>query len=178
MRQEFVDPVVFLRRQPHEDVLQIGIRIVPIEPCRLDRIMMATARWPPRSDPANSLFDRPGPDLVLHPVVVDLRIAITEIARERLPALEAVVDGPCSTRGVEPVLASYPIAKRYSTEIVPAAPTYVAKAGPTPAPATARCRTLYADRGSPRPTRTCRGSTGVRSATRQSRRAPHWRYRP
>jgi hypothetical protein len=59
--------------------------------------MTAAARLPARKLPANSQFCRPsaiGPDAVLHPVVVDGHVAVVQEARERLPAVEAVVDRP------------------------------------------------------------------------------------
>lgn len=37
MRQQVGDLMVFLRRQPRDHVLQIGVRIVAIEPRRLDQ---------------------------------------------------------------------------------------------------------------------------------------------
>lgn len=45
-----------LRRQACEHVLQIGIRIMPIQPRRLDQLMIAAARFPLRSDRAKSQF--------------------------------------------------------------------------------------------------------------------------
>lgn len=64
--------------------------------------MMAAAHCPPRSAPrtTSSSADRPGPDLILHPGVVDRRLAVVEIAHQRFPALEAVVDGACGKTGV------------------------------------------------------------------------------
>src|SRR3546814_8980506 len=47
----------------------------------------------------------PVPDLVLHPFVVDGRVAVLKIACQRLPALEAVVDGARRTRAVGHPLA-------------------------------------------------------------------------
>lgn len=37
MRQQVGDLADFLRLQTHKHALEIGIRIVPIQPCRLDR---------------------------------------------------------------------------------------------------------------------------------------------
>jgi hypothetical protein len=37
MRQQLVNFTRPLRRQAREDVLQIGVRIMPIQPCRLDQ---------------------------------------------------------------------------------------------------------------------------------------------
>lgn len=51
--------------------------------------------------------DRPWPCLVLDPVIVDRRIAIIQVACERFPALEAVVDGPRRARAIRHTLALY-----------------------------------------------------------------------
>jgi len=89
MRQQLGDLVVFLRRQTREYVLQIGIRIMPIEACRLDqahdgRRPLAAAQ---RSGKQPVLAAQcHWPDLVFHPIVVDRHIAIIQVARERLPA--------------------------------------------------------------------------------------------
>jgi len=50
MRQQVGDLMVFLRRQPREHVLKIGIRIVAIETCRLDQAhdggrALAVTQW-------------------------------------------------------------------------------------------------------------------------------------
>jgi hypothetical protein len=38
MRQQFRDPARWLRRQPRQNILEVGIRIVPVELGRLDQI--------------------------------------------------------------------------------------------------------------------------------------------
>jgi len=61
------------------------------------KLMTAAARCPAISVPANSQFLRPvaqGPDLLLIEVVVDQQCRIVQVARERNPALQAVVDCP------------------------------------------------------------------------------------
>lgn len=96
MRQQLSDLVVFLRGQAREHVLHIGIWVVPIEPCRLDQAHDGGRALAPaqraREQPVRTP-DRPGADLVLHPIVVDQRITVVKVACQRLPALEAVVDG-------------------------------------------------------------------------------------
>ncbi len=66
---------------------------MPIEPCRLDQAHNGGRALAPaqraREQPVRTP-DRPGADLVLHPIVVDRRIAVVKVARQRLPALEAV----------------------------------------------------------------------------------------
>lgn len=56
--------------------------------------MIAAARFPARSEPANNQFALQGPraNLVFQPIVVDRYVPIGQITRERLPALEAVVE--------------------------------------------------------------------------------------
>jgi hypothetical protein len=95
MRQQLFDPAGRVRWQPLEHVLEVGVRIVPVELGRVHQAHHRAARLPARRLPANSQFaaQRNRPDLVLHPVVVDRQFAVVDVARERCPALEAVVDG-------------------------------------------------------------------------------------
>ena len=41
------------------DVREVGVRVVPVEPGRVMRLMIAAARLPARKLPANSQFERP-----------------------------------------------------------------------------------------------------------------------
>ena len=60
VRQQFIDAAHRLRWQPREDILQIRVRVVSVEPCRLDQaIMIAAALWPARKLPANNQVERP-----------------------------------------------------------------------------------------------------------------------
>lgn len=59
MRQHLIDFTRPLRRQMREHVLQVSIRIMTIQPCRLIKLMIAAARLPLRSDPVKSQFLRP-----------------------------------------------------------------------------------------------------------------------
>ncbi len=60
------------------------------------KLMMAAARWPARSEPANSQLDLPMRwcGCGFPPIVVRWQITVIDVARERLPALQAVVDSP------------------------------------------------------------------------------------
>jgi len=64
--------------------------------------MTAAARLPARNEPANNQFERPMamPDLVLDPIVINGQLTIIEVARERLPSLQGVVQGSCCGRTV------------------------------------------------------------------------------
>ena len=79
-----IDLAVFLRWQARKHVLHIGIRIMPIEPCRLDQAHDGGRALAPaqraREQPVRTP-DRPGADLVLHPIVVDRCIAVVKVAR-------------------------------------------------------------------------------------------------
>lgn len=59
MREQFVDLTRRLRRQVRESVLQVGIRIMSIEPRRLDQAHDRRCPFPLRNEPANSQFERP-----------------------------------------------------------------------------------------------------------------------
>lgn len=97
MRQQFFDAAVGQRRQPREHILQIGIRIMPIEPGRLDQAHHGS-RPPSRPQRAREqpvlAPKRHRPDLVFDPVVVDRQATIVQVARERRPAFQAVIQGP------------------------------------------------------------------------------------
>jgi hypothetical protein len=59
MRQQFTDASSRMRRQAREDVLQIGIRIVPVELGRLNQAHVAAARLPARNEDADRQFFLP-----------------------------------------------------------------------------------------------------------------------
>lgn len=59
MRQQLVNLACSLRRQPRQHILEISIRIMPVDARRLDQTHDRPARLPLRSDPANNQFDRP-----------------------------------------------------------------------------------------------------------------------
>ncbi len=69
--------------------------------------MIAAARLPLRSDPANnrSTARRSRPDQVLDLVVVDGHSTIFQVARQRYPAFEAVIQGLCRSRALGHKLA-------------------------------------------------------------------------
>ena len=96
MRQQLANLTGLVRGQALQHVAQIGMRIVAIELGRLDQThddsralaCQQRARKQPVLAPNGN-----GPDLVLDPVVVDGQPAVVDEARERLPPLEAVVQG-------------------------------------------------------------------------------------
>ena len=64
MRQQLIDLTRLLRRQPREHILEICIRIMPIDARRLDqthdrRCPLPAARCPLRSAPADNQLERP-----------------------------------------------------------------------------------------------------------------------
>lgn len=87
MRQRLSDPAVFVRRQPRRHALQMGIQIVLIQPRRLDQAHDGSRALPAaqraREQPVRTP-DRPGADVVLHPVVVDRRIAVVKAVSQFL----------------------------------------------------------------------------------------------
>ena len=95
MRQQFGDSAVALSRQARQDILEVGIRVVPVElggsnqthDCR-----GSLARSQRSSEQPVRAADCPGTDLVFDPVVIDRNAAIAEVARQRYPALQAVID--------------------------------------------------------------------------------------
>ena len=82
-----------LRRQPRERVLEISIRIMPVDARWLDqahdrRRPLAAAQRPGKQSVRSP--KRPRPDQVLELVVVDVHSTIFQVARERCPAFMAV----------------------------------------------------------------------------------------
>ena len=95
MRQQFADAARALGGQPFEDVFEVSIGIVAIEPGRLNQAhdCGGTLSRPQRSrkQPIRAAqCDRA--DSVLDPVVVDGQRAVVKEARQRLPTPEAIVD--------------------------------------------------------------------------------------
>ena len=68
----------------------------PLSLAVASRLWMMAARCPARSEPTKSQFFFPSDraDGVLRRVVVDGQGAVGEVALQRRPAFEAVVDGP------------------------------------------------------------------------------------
>ena len=96
MRQQLPDLTGPLCRQPRQHILEIGIRIMPIHARRLDqahdrRGPFATAQRPGKQPVRAS--ERPWPYLVLHLIVVDRHSPIVQVARQRYPAFQAVIEG-------------------------------------------------------------------------------------
>lgn len=74
MRQQFTHQPSWLRRQALKNVLEIGIRVQPVEPGRLHQAhdrCRPMARTQRAGEQPVRTSNRDGPYLVLHPVVVD-----------------------------------------------------------------------------------------------------------
>ena len=102
MRQEFSDQMVFVRGQALQHILEVGVRVVPVESGALNQAhdCSRTLACPQRAcEQPVFLSNRNGPDLVFCPVVVDRQLPIIQKARECAPAFEAVVDGVPSLLG-------------------------------------------------------------------------------
>jgi hypothetical protein len=99
MREQFANTTGGLQWQPFQDVFQIGVGIMAVEPGRVNQAhdgrgplagAQAAGKQPVVAADGNRA------DLVLDPVVVDRQMTIIEIARERSPAAKAVIDRPGS----------------------------------------------------------------------------------
>jgi hypothetical protein len=78
--------------------------------------MMTAARCPARGEPANSQFFSTHlirTDTALDPVIIDGQIAVIDVAGQRLPMFEAVVDrfGDRRSVGHFPALTRQPLAQ-------------------------------------------------------------------
>lgn len=96
MRQQISNLTGPLRGQAHQHILEIGIRIMSIHACRLDQAHdcsrpFATAQRPGKQ-PVRAT-ECPWPYLVLDLIVVDGHSPIVQVARQRYPALQAVLEG-------------------------------------------------------------------------------------
>ena len=90
MRLQFLDAAVRLRGQTREHVLEVEVRIVPIELGRLhqthDRSGALACLQTSRKQSVLAP-ERDGPDLVLDPVIVDGYLRVGQVMRECDPAL-------------------------------------------------------------------------------------------
>lgn len=101
MRQQFTVAAGRLRGQAFEHVTQLGIRVMPVHACRVDQAHDrggALARAQAASEQPVIPTDRDGSDQVFDAIVVRCQAAIVEVAGQRCPAPEAVVDRPGSRR--------------------------------------------------------------------------------
>lgn len=108
MRQQFVNAAGRLRGQALEDVAQIGVGIVAIEPRRVHKAhdgRSPLAGTQAAGEQPVIAPDGDRPDLVLDPVVVDRQFTVVDVARQRRPAVQAVADGLGSGRSVGHLLA-------------------------------------------------------------------------
>ena len=111
-----------LGRQACEHVLEVDIRIVPIELCRTDQ---AHDRYSPLSRPQRTCkqpvraVDSPPPDLIFHPIVIHGNVTVVQVARERRPSLETVVERLPDRRAVRHAfsLNDHPPVQRISNRL-------------------------------------------------------------
>lgn len=94
MRQQLRKLTGPLRQQTCQHIFEIGIRVMPVVPHRLDQThdrsrTFATAQRP--SEVPVLAPQRPGPYLVLTPVIVNGYSPVIEVARQRRPALQALI---------------------------------------------------------------------------------------
>lgn len=117
MRQQLANLTGLVRRQPLQHIAQVGMRIKPIELFRLDQAHDGgrTLASQQRACKQPVLApNRNGAHLVLDPVVVDGQSAVVDEPRERLPALEAIVQRPGRgpTVGHQAALRQHPFVQR------------------------------------------------------------------
>ena len=94
MRQQLIDQTRPLRGQTREHVLQISIYIMSIQSRRLDHNHDRRRRFSAaqRSGEESVLASKsPWPDLILTPIVFYGDDPIIQVARQRCPALQAVI---------------------------------------------------------------------------------------
>ena len=96
MRQQAIDFGVPRRQQALKHIPQVRLRIQAVDLRRLGQahdVGRALAAAQGAHDQLVAEPQRPRPDLVLHPVVVDGQLPVAEIAYQRRPAFQAVIDG-------------------------------------------------------------------------------------
>lgn len=152
---QFSDLVVFQRGQARKRVLQIGIRIVPIQP----RTARPVPRAPQSGHRARPIFPsgvRPSRAVAVRRGGPGMRYAWSTVcpsgSRQRYWRL-AGLSGATTPRSRLPR-------------------PHAARANPAPAPATGRCRPRRGGHATHPPIRTCLGSTGARPTALRSRRVP------
>src|SRR5438309_5684124 len=118
VRKKFLDPTSGMGRYALEDISKISIRIVSVELGRLDEAhdgggTLASAQRSRKEPVAAAERDRA--DAVFDVIVVDRQIAIFEVASERCPTAQAVIDCFAGSRPVRhlPSLASEPLAQGF-----------------------------------------------------------------
>jgi hypothetical protein len=127
MRQQFFDSTGGLGRQALEDVLEIAVRIVSVEFHGLDQAHdgggpLAGAERSCK-EPITSA-ERHRADAIFDMIVVDWQIAILEVASERCPTTQAVVDCFACGRPVRqlPTLTSEPPWRSFGCSAGPKCP--------------------------------------------------------
>ncbi|RMO09379.1 hypothetical protein ALQ47_101005 [Pseudomonas cichorii] len=101
MRQQLIDFTRALRRQAREDILQIRVRIMTIQPRRLDQThdhrRPFTAEQRPCKEPVLAPKS-PWSDLVLRPIIINGYGPVIEVARQRCPTFETVIECSADSR--------------------------------------------------------------------------------
>ena len=108
MRQELCNLAVLVGGQPHQDILEVGVRVMPVEPGTLDQAhdgSGALARAQRSGEQPVRAAHGHGPDLVFHPVVVDGQLPVIQETHERAPAPQAVVKRLGRSRAVQELAA-------------------------------------------------------------------------
>ena len=104
MRQQLVDLSCRLCRQPGQYVLEIGVRLEPVQFGRVQQQTHHGGRALASPERARKQPVRPAdgnrPDLTLHAVVVRRQVAVVDEPRQRFSVLQAVVDGLGCRRSV------------------------------------------------------------------------------
>lgn len=103
MRQQLRNLTGPLRRQTRQHIFEIGIRVMPVVARRLDqthdRSRTFTTAQRPGEEPVLAP-QRPRPYLVLTPIIVNGYSPVIEVARQRGPAFQAVIQGFADGRTV------------------------------------------------------------------------------
>lgn len=96
MRKQISDLTGPLRGQPRQHIFEIGIRIMPIHTRRLDQAHDCSRPFTTAQRPGKQPVrtpERPWPYLVLDLIVIDGHSPIVQVARQRYPAFQAVIEG-------------------------------------------------------------------------------------
>ena len=100
MRQQLSNFNGHLCRQPRKHILEIAIRAMPVHACRLNQAHDCRSPFSAAQRPCEEpvfASKRPWPNLVFRPIVVYGYGPVIEVARQRCPAFQAVIE--CSADG-------------------------------------------------------------------------------
>jgi len=117
MRQEFSDTSSRVRGQPLQDIAEVSVRVMPVELCRVHQAhdgCCPLARAQASREQPVVAPERDRPDLVFHPIVVNGQVSVVDVARQRCPSVQAVVDrlGRCRSVGHLVTLLHQPLMQR------------------------------------------------------------------